>query len=179
MITETFARLGIDYSITVAVIAAMGFYAIRTCFIAFHEVFAADFVTSAVAWTKDTVAKRLFRADYGYIAKRGVSDVNNAFTVEFAQRIDRFCAVRVHRDQRRFRHRVRRLGDQRKPVASDPPDRGVHTGVPFADPSAGCRQGAVEGHGSSQRRVAVQPAPGLGRHQVHQSDPDPAVRWPS
>ena len=84
LITGTFSKLGIDYSMTVAVVAATGFYALRTCFIAFHEVFAADFVTSAVAWTKDTIAERLFRADYGFITKRGVSDLNNVFTVEFA-----------------------------------------------------------------------------------------------
>ena len=86
-----FGALGFDYSLTIALVAAMVLYAARTAFMAFQEVYAADFVTSAVAWTKDTVAKRLFRADYGYVTGHGIAHLNNAFTVEFANAATAFA----------------------------------------------------------------------------------------
>ena len=83
LFTTAFDRLGIDYTVSLALGAMMALYALRTVLVVLQELYVARVIAGLMVEIKSRVVDQLLRADYQYFTGRGVGYFNNAVTVEF------------------------------------------------------------------------------------------------
>ena len=90
LFTAAFDRLGIEYTVPLALGAMVSLYALRTVLVVVQEVYVARVIADLMVGIKFRVFDLLLRADYQYFTKRGVGYFNNAVTVEFTNLTNAF-----------------------------------------------------------------------------------------
>ena len=90
LFTAAFDRLGIEYTVPLALGAMLALYALRTALVVLQELYVARVVADLMVGIKSRVFDQLLRADYQYFTKRGVGYFNNAVTVEFTNLTNAF-----------------------------------------------------------------------------------------
>ena len=83
MFTSLFDRLGVEYTLPLALGAMTTIYALRTGLVVLQEVYVARVVAGLMVAIKTRFVDQLLAADYQYFNTRGVGYFNNAATVEF------------------------------------------------------------------------------------------------
>ena len=81
-LTEGAELLGLPYTLPVAVAGMAILYLLRTSFIIYQRVYAADITGKLMARLKITLVEQVYAADYQYFLERGLSAFTNAVTVE-------------------------------------------------------------------------------------------------
>lgn len=76
--------LGLPYTLPVAVAGMAILYLLRTSFIIYQRVFAADITGKLMARLKIKLVDQVYAADYQYFMERGLSAFTNAVTVELS-----------------------------------------------------------------------------------------------
>ncbi len=88
--TSTFDRLGLSYTLPLALGAMVGLYALRTVLLVLQEIYVARLISGLLVDIKSRMVDRLLRTDYQYFTGRGSGYFSNAITVEFARLADAF-----------------------------------------------------------------------------------------
>ncbi|MXX53530.1 MAG: ABC transporter ATP-binding protein, partial [Dehalococcoidia bacterium] len=81
-LTDGAELLGLPYTLPVAVAGMAILYLLRTSFIIYQRVYAADITGKLMARLKITLVEQVYAADYQYFLERGLSAFTNAVTVE-------------------------------------------------------------------------------------------------
>lgn len=76
-------RLGLTYSIVLAVVFVLILFLLRTFFLIVQELFASRLMTRVLAKSKREVIEKIFAAEYLYFASRELGYFNNAVTIEY------------------------------------------------------------------------------------------------
>ena len=90
LFTTAFDRLGIEYTVPLALVAMVALYTLRTALVVLQEVYVARVIADLVVGIKARIFDQLLRADYQYFTRRGVGYFNNAVTVEFTNLTNAF-----------------------------------------------------------------------------------------
>ena len=90
LFTTVFDRLGIEYTVPLALVAMVALYTLRTALVVLQEVYVARVIADLVVGIKARIFDQLLRADYQYFTRRGVGYFNNAVTVEFTNLTNAF-----------------------------------------------------------------------------------------
>ena len=83
MFTSLFDRLGVEYTLPLALGAMTTIYALRTGLVVLQEVYVARVVAGLMVAIKTRFVDQLLEADYQYFTDRGAGYFTNAATVEF------------------------------------------------------------------------------------------------
>ena len=81
-LTDGADYIGLPYTLPVAVGGMAVLYLLRTGFIIYQRVYAADITGKLMARLKITLVEQVYAADYQYFLERGLSAFTNAVTVE-------------------------------------------------------------------------------------------------
>ena len=81
-LTDGADYIGLPYTLPVAVAGMAVLYLLRTGFIIYQRVYAADITGKLMARLKITLVEQVYAADYQYFLERGLSAFTNAVTVE-------------------------------------------------------------------------------------------------
>jgi subfamily B ATP-binding cassette protein MsbA len=81
-LTDGAELLGLPYTLPIAVAGMAILYLLRTSFIIYQRVYAADITGRLMARLKITLVEQVYAADYQYFLERGLSAFTNAVTVE-------------------------------------------------------------------------------------------------
>ncbi len=83
-LTQGAEFIGLPYTLPVAVAGIAVLYLLRTGFIIYQRVYAADIIGNLMARLKITLVEQVYAADYQYFLKRGLSAFTNAVTIELS-----------------------------------------------------------------------------------------------
>lgn len=83
-LTDGADYIGLPYTLPVAVAGMAVLYLLRTGFIIYQRVYAADITGKLMARLKITLVEQVYAADYQYFLERGLSAFTNAVTVELS-----------------------------------------------------------------------------------------------
>lgn len=83
-LTDGADYIGLPYTLPVAVAGMAVLYLLRTGFIIYQRVYAADITGKLMAQLKITLVEQVYAADYQYFLQRGLSAFTNAVTVELS-----------------------------------------------------------------------------------------------
>ena len=83
-LTQGAEFIGLPYTLPVAVAGIAILYLLRTGFIIYQRVYAADIIGKLMAQLKITLVEQVYAADYQYFLKRGLSAFTNAVTIELS-----------------------------------------------------------------------------------------------
>ena len=90
MMTSAFDRLGVVYTLPLALGAIATLYALRTALMVLQELYVAKVIAGLMVEIKAKIVDQLLRSDYQYFTSRGVGYFNNAVTVEFTNLTNAF-----------------------------------------------------------------------------------------
>ena len=90
LFTSAFDRLGVGYTLPLALGVMTAIYALRTALVVLQETYVARLIADLIVDVKSGLVDRLLRADYQYFTRRGFGYFNNAATVEFTNLTNAF-----------------------------------------------------------------------------------------
>ena len=90
MLTSAFERLGVVYTLPLALGAIAALYALRTALVVLQELYVAKVIAGLMVEIKARIVDQLLRSDYQYFTSRGIGYFNNAVTVEFTNLTNAF-----------------------------------------------------------------------------------------
>ena len=90
LFTTAFDRLGIEYTVPLALVAMVALYTLRTALVVLQEIYVARVIADLMVAIKARIFDQLLRADYQYFTRRGVGYFNNAVTIEFTNLTNAF-----------------------------------------------------------------------------------------
>ena len=88
--TGAFDRLGVTYTLPVALGAMAIIYGLRTVLVVLQQVYVSRVIATLMVEVKSRVVRQILRADFQYFTSRGVGHFNNAVTVEFTNLTNAF-----------------------------------------------------------------------------------------